>query len=187
MKHFIKAAWSPVLITILAIVGYLYEWPVELLSPALVVILVVGLVVMAVSVRERKLEHAALKLDDLARYFNRRFADTSSLSIFTIINSLSSLNNPGLLEWVRACNTSQVIFNAWCNGFTSRLGSDARTARFGVHLRGYLSELWLLVIHYHEFVEAFYEVAVKIEIPQETIDHYNRFSLEYNSFVQSFQ
>ena len=41
--------------------------------------------------------------------------------------------------------------------------------------------------HYYEFVEQFYELAENIEIPRETADQYNRFVMEYNSFVQNFR
>ena len=59
--------------------------------------------------------------------------------------------------------------------------------RFGLYLRTYLNELWLVNSHYYEFVEQFYEIARKIEIPQETIDQYNRFVVEFNTFVQNFR
>ena len=59
--------------------------------------------------------------------------------------------------------------------------------RFTVYLRTYLNELWLINSHYYEFVEQFYELAEKVEIPQETTDQYNRFVMEYNAFVQHFQ
>jgi len=187
MRYFFKAAWSPTLITVLAIIGYLYEWPVEILGPTLVLVLVIGLITLSESSRDRKLEHLSFRLRELTGYFYRRFAGSSSLSIFAIINSLSSLDNPRVLEWVGACNTSEVVFNAWGNGFTSRVESGARGARFSSYISAHLGELWSLVTHYHEFVEAFYEVAVKMDVPQETLEHYNRFSVEYNSFVQSFQ
>ena len=54
-------------------------------------------------------------------------------------------------------------------------------------MRTFLNELWLINSHYYEFVEQFYEIAVKVEIPQETIDHYNRFVMEYNAFAQDFR
>ena len=65
--------------------------------------------------------------------------------------------------------------------------SDIRTRRFDIYLRTYLNELWLVNSHYFEFVEQFYEVAAKVEIPQETIDQYNRFVTEYNAFAQDFR
>ena len=182
-----RIGWSPILITALAVVGYINEWPIEALAPVLIIILVIGLVVAATGAREQTLERSSLKLRELAGYFSRRFAGNSSLSIFTIINSLFNVDNPKVWDWARACDMSQRIFNTWCDSFVSRVESDIRTRRFTVYLRTYLNELWLINSHYYEFVEQFYEVAEKVEIPRETIDQYNRFVMEYNTFVQDFR
>jgi len=112
---------------------------------------------------------------------------SSSLSIFAIIDSLFNIDNPKLWDWARACDISQRIFNTWCSSFISRVESDIRTRRFDIYLRTYLNELWLVNSHYFEFVEQFYEVAAKVEIPRETIDQYNRFVMEYNAFAQDFR
>jgi len=111
----------------------------------------------------------------------------SSLSIFTIIDSLFNIENPTVWHWARACDMSRRIFNTWCDSFISRVESDIRTRRFDVYLHTYLNELWLINNHYCEFIEQFYEIAVKVKIPQETIDQYNRFVMEYNAFVQDFR
>ncbi|MFC2016660.1 hypothetical protein ACFLUF_02990 [Chloroflexota bacterium] len=140
-----------------------------------------------ISARERQMELSALRLRQLAGYFNRRFTGNSSLSIFAIIDSLFSIDNPQLWDWARACDMSQRIFNTWCNSFIDRVESDTRTGRFSIYLRTYLDELWLLNNHYYEFIEQFGEIAERIEIPPETIDQYNRFAVEYNSFVQNFR
>ena len=107
--------WSPILITALAIVGYIYEWPIEALAPSLVIILVIGLVVGASGAKEKQLEHLSLRLKELAGYFNRRFTGNSPLSIFAIIDSLFTVDNPKLWDWARACDMSQRIFDTWCN------------------------------------------------------------------------
>ena len=65
--------------------------------------------------------------------------------------------------------------------------SDIKTRRFTVYLHTYLTELWLINNHYHEFTEQFYEIATKIEMPRETVDQYNRFVVEYNAFAQHFR
>ncbi len=182
-----KTGWSPILITALAVAGYIYEWPVEVLVPVLIIILVIGLAVAATGGREKELERSSLRLKELAGYFNRRFAGNSSLSIFAIIDSLFNVDDPKLWDWARACDMSQRIFNTWCDSFISRVESDIRMRRFTVYLRTYLNELWSINSHYYEFVEQFYEVAEKVEIPRETIDQYNRFVVEYNAFVQRFQ
>ena len=179
-----SASWPAILITVLAVVGYIYEWPIEALAPALVVILVAGMVAAATGAKEKELERSSLRLRELAGYFARRFAGNSSLSIFAIIDGLYSVDNPQLWDWARACDMSQRIFNSWCDGFISRVQSDTRTRRFTIYLRTYLNELWLLTSHYHEFVEQFHEVAGKLEVPLETVDQYNRFATEYNAFVQ---
>ena len=111
----------------------------------------------------------------------------SSLSIFAIINSLFNLDNPKLWDWARACDMSARIFNTWGNSFIDRLEGDTRTGRFSMYLRTYLNELWLLNNHYYEFIEQFHEIAQSVEIPREARDQYNRFVVEYNSFLQNFR
>ncbi len=187
LRTIISWGWSPILITALALIGYFYEWPIGALAAILIIILVIGLVVVATSAGEKELERSSLKLRELAGYFNRRFAGDSSLSIFAIINTLFNIDNPKLWDWARACDISQRIFNTWCDSFISRVESDVRTRRLPVYLRTYLNELWLINTHYYEFIEQFYEVAEKVEIPQETVDQYNRFVVEYNAFAQDFQ
>ena len=185
--YLLKIGWSPIFITALAVAGYLYEWPVEALAPALVVILIVGLVVAAVSGKERELERSSLKLKRLAGYFNRRFAGNSSLSIFAIIDSLFGTDNPKLWEWARACDMARRVFNTWGDSFISRVESDIRTRRYTVYLHTYLNELWLINNHYYEFVEQFYEVADRVNVPPEAADQYKRFVMEYNAFVHDFR
>lgn len=187
LRAILNRGWSPVLITVLAVVGYIYEWEVRVIAPALFAILVIGLVVAAVGAREKQLELSSFKLRQLAGYFNRRFMGNSSLSIFAIIDSLFNIERPQLWDWARACDVSQRIFNTWCSSFIDRLESDVRTRRFNVYLVTYLNELWLVNSHYYEFIEQFYEIVERIEIPRETIEQYNRFVTEYNSFVQNFR
>jgi hypothetical protein len=187
LKTIINWGWCPILITALAVVFCIYGLPVEIVAPVLGVILVVGLVVAIIRAKEKQLELSSQRLRQLAGYFSRRFMGNSLLSIFAIIDSLFNIDNPKLWDWARACDMSQRIFNTWCSSFISRVESDIRTRRFGVYLRTYLNELWLVVSHYYEFIEQFYEVAAKVEIPQETIDQYNRFVVEYNAFAQDFR
>ncbi len=183
----LRTGWSPVLITALAVAGYIYKWPIEATVPGLVIILVIGLTMMVVGAREREWERALSRLKGLSGYFTRRFAGNSSLAIFAIISRLFNVDNPKLWDWAQACDMSQRIFNTWCDSFISRLENDVRTRRLPLYLRTYLNELWLINGHYYEFVEQFYEVAEKVELPQETIDQYNKFVVEYNAFVQDFQ
>ncbi len=187
LRTIINWGWCPILITAVAVVGFIREWEVWAVAPILIIILVIGLVVAVIGARERQLELSSQRLRQLAGYFNRRFMASSSLSIFAIIDSLFNIDNPKLWDWARACDISQRIFNTWCSSFISRVESDIRTRRFDVYLRTYLNELWLVNSHYFEFIEQFYEVAVKVEIPHETIDQYNRFVMEYNAFVQDFR
>ncbi len=187
LRAVINRGWSPILITALAVVGFIFEWEIWIFAPVLGLILVIGLVVAARGAKERELELSLLRLRQLAGYFTRRFMGNSSLSIFAIIDSLFNIDNPKLWDWARACDISQRIFNSWCNSFISRVESDIGTKRFDVYLRTYLNELWLVNSHYYELVEQFYELAEKVEIPQETIGNYNRFVMEYNAFVQDFR
>ena len=179
--------WSPVIITALAIAGYRYEWPIEIMAPVLIFTLIIGLLIGFLNARERELELALLKLRQLASYFNRRFMGKSSLSIFSVIDTLYALDNPQVWDWARACGVSQRIFDAWCESFIIRVESDLRTKRFDVYRRAYLNELWLMSTHYYEFIEQFCELAQKISMPRETVEQYNRFVMEYNGFVQNFR
>jgi len=179
--------WSPILITALAMVGFIYEWEIWVIAPALGVILVIGLVVAVVRAGERQLELLSMRLRQLAGYFNRRFMGSSSLSIFAIIDTLFNIDDPQLWDWARACDMSARVFNTWCDSFIDRIEGDTRTGRFRIYLRTYLNELWLLNSHYYEFVEQFYEIAEKVEIPPATKDQYSRFAVEYNTFVQNFR
>ncbi len=187
LRTVVRWGWSPTLITALAVTGYIYEWPIAALATGLIVILLIGLAMIATDAREKELERSSLRLKELAGYFSRRFAGTSSLSIFAIINSLFSVDNPKLWDWARACDIAQRIFNTWCDSFISRVESDIKTRRFTVYLHTYLTELWLINNHYHEFTEQFYEIATKVEMPRETVDQYNRFVVEYNAFAQHFR
>ena len=179
--------WSPIVITALAIVGYRAEWQIEIFAPVLVFILIIGLVMALLGTREKELELALLRLRQLAGYFDRRFMGKSSLSIFSVIDSIYAIDNPQIWEWARACGMVQRVFDAWCESFIVRVESDLRTRRFDVYRRAYLNELWLMSTHYYEFIEQFYDLAQKVEMPRETIEQYNRFVMEYNGFVQNFQ
>ncbi len=187
LRTLVSWGWSPILITALAIIGYLYEWPIEVLILTLVSLLVVGLVAALVLAREKRLELSMVKFQQLVGYFNRRFMGDSSLSIFAIINSLFKVDNPKAWDWARACDMSKRVFNTWGTNFTARVESDIRTHRLNIYLPIYLNELWLLNTHYYEFVEQFYQVAKNIELPQETLEQYSRFVMEYNAFIQDFR
>jgi hypothetical protein len=187
LKTMLNRGWYPALITAIAVVGLVYEWPIEVVAPALVVILCIGLIIAAIRAKKNEMELQAMKLTQLAAYFNRRFMGNSSLSIFAIIDSLYSIDNPKVWDWARACGMSQRIFDTWANNFTTRVESDLRSRRYTVFLHTHLNELWSINSHYHEFTEQFYEVAEKFEIPKEIVDQYNRFSVEYNAFIQNFR
>jgi len=187
LRTVINWGWCPILITVLAVLGYVFEWPIEIIAPLLIFILIVSLVVAAIKAREKKLELASQRLKQIAGYFNRRFMGSSSLSIFAIIDTLFNIDEPKLWDWARTCDTAKRIFDTWCGSFISRVESDISTRRFDIFLRNYLNELWLLTTHYYEFVEQFYEIATQVEIPRETIDQYNRFAVEYNNFAQDFR
>jgi len=187
LRAVVNWGWCPILITVLAVLGFIFEWEIWIITPVLGVILVIGLVMAVRGARERELKLSFLRLWQLTGYFVRRFTGNSSLSIFAIIDSLFNIDNPKLWDWARACDTSQRIFNSWCNSFISRVESDIGNRRFAVSLPIYLNELWLVNTHYYELVEQFYEVAEKFEIPQETREQYSRFVMEYNAFVQDFR
>jgi len=187
LKTIVNWGWCPVLIGVLALVGYEYEWPIWILATILAVIFIIGLIMAVTGAKEKELELASQRLRQLAGYFNRRFMGDSSLSIFVVIRSLFSTDDAKVWAWVRECEVAQRIFNTWCSSFIGRVESDIRTRRFDVYLRTYLDELWLINSHYYEFVEQFCEVAENVKMPRETIDQYNRFAMEYNAFVRDFR
>ena len=187
LKAIVYQGWALIIITAVAIIGYVYEWPIGLLATILGVVLVIGLVTAVVSAREKELEKSSHKLRQLAGYFCRRFMGDSSLSIFAIIDSLFKTDDPKLWDWARACDMAQRVLNTWCSSFTSRLEVDTRTGRFTVYLRSYLNELWLMTNLYYEFVEQFHEIAQKIALPPETLGQYRKFVVEYNSFAAQFR
>ena len=187
LKTIVNRGWYPTLITALAVLGYIYGWPVEVVAPALIIILAIGLFVSVIKAREKQLRISAMKLKQLAEYFTQRFTGDSSISIFSIIDNLFGVEDPKLWEWARACDMSQRILNGWCSSFANRVEGDIGLRKFADYLYTYLNELWLITSRYYDFIEQFYEVAEKVEIPQEFIDRYNKFVMEYNAFVQSFR
>jgi len=187
LKIIVHRGWCPALITAIAVVGLVFEWPIEVVAPTLIVILLIGLVIAIIRAKKNELELQSMRLTQLSAYFNRRFMGNSSLSIFAIIDSLFSIDNPKIWDWARACGMSQRIFDTWSNNFSTRVESDLRSRRYTVFLHTHLNELWSINSHYHEFTEQFYEVAEKFEVPKEIVDQYNRFTVEYNAFVQNFR
>jgi hypothetical protein len=179
--------WWPIVITVVALVGTAYEWPMVVLAPILVAILVSGLVTAVTSTRRQRLELSLSRLRQMAGYFNRRFMGESSLSIFAIIDTLFTIDNPKLWDWARACDMAKRLFNTWCDSFINRIETDVRSGRPQAYLYTYLNELWLVNNHYYEFIEQFYEVAGTVEIPKESRDQYNRLVMEYNAFAQEFR
>ena len=186
-RTIISWVWFPIVITVLALISSIREWPISATAPILVTLLVIGLVMAITGVKRRSLELSLLRLRQIAGYFNRRFMGDSSLSIFAIIDSLFNIDNPKLWDWARACDMTKRVFNTWCDSFIDRVESDVRSGRPEAYLYTYLNELWLVNNHYYEFIEQFYEVAEKVEIPPETRDQYNRLVVEYNAFAQDFR
>lgn len=183
----LKNIWSPLVITAVAIVGTYYQWSKEIIWTIVGVVFVCGLVTTYIFERQRKSEYSFNKLKGLGGYFVRRFSGNSPLSIFAIINSAASINDHAIQEWIRQCNTAQLIYDSWSNGYINRLESDTKPGNFDAHIRIHILELWSLVVHYHEFVEQFHELASKIRLSNETVEQFNRFATEYNAFVQKLQ
>jgi len=188
-KTLVNRGWYPALITAIAVVGLVYykESYVNIIIPTLVVILLLGLLIAMIRAKKDELELQSMKLTQLAQYFNRRFMGNSSLSIFAIIDSLFSVDNPKIWDWARACGMSQRIFDTWANNFTTRVESDLRSRRYTVFLHTHLNELWSINSHYYEFIEQFFEVAERFEVPSDIVEQYNRFMVEYNAFIQNFR
>ena len=79
------------------------------------------------------------------------------------------------------------IFDSWAENFATRVESDLRNRRYTVFLNTHINELWAMNNHYYEFIEQFAEIAQKFDVPRDSIDQYNKFTAEYNVFVQNFR
>ncbi|MFC1899307.1 hypothetical protein ACFLXP_03140 [Chloroflexota bacterium] len=187
LRELVKWGWCPFFITALAITGTIFYWNIWIISSVLVAILTAGVILTVRDHRERDLRLYFLRLWHLSGYFTRRFTGNSSLSIFAVISSLFNIDNPQLWDWARSCDISQRIFNSWCDNYISRLESDINIRQFEIALPIYINELWSINNHYYDLIAQFYEIAEKMEVPQETINLYNRFAVEYNAFVQDFR
>ena len=67
------------------------------------------------------------------------------------------------------------------------MGRDIGATNLDDYLSTYLDELWQITGQYYDFIEQFYEIAAKVEIPPETLEQYHRFVMEYNAFAQNFR
>jgi len=187
IKAVFTRGWAAMLIAALAIAGYLLSWPMEAFIASIASVLIIFIAFAAIGARERMLDEAAESLKELSGYFYRRFMGESSLSIFAIINSLFRMENSKLWEWARSCDNAQRVFNTWCDSFGTRQEMDHRTRRYSAYLRVSAKELWLMVNMYQEYVEQFVEVANHMELAPEILDQYQRFGMEYNTFVTQFR
>ncbi|MDD4876640.1 MAG: hypothetical protein PHQ86_05900 [Dehalococcoidales bacterium] len=188
LKMVINHSWCSVLITLLAVLGIIFDWGIWIIAPVLGFILAVGLFAAVKNARNRGLKLLFLRLWHLSGYFSRRFMGNSITSIFDIIYYLDTVDNHRVREWARASDSSQRIFNSWCQSFLTRLENDISDSKFDFHrYSNYLNELWLINNHYFETVKQFCEVVDKVGISPETREQYNRFTVEYNAFVQDFR
>jgi len=187
LRTIISRGWYPALITAIAVLSLIYELSINIIIPVLIAILCIGLIMVIINARNKELERQSLKLTQLSTYFNRRFMGNSSLSIFAVIDSLFSIEDPKVWDWARACEMSHRIFDTWSDNFATRVETDLRNRRYRDFLHTHLNELWAINNHYYEFTEQFCEVAEKFDVTQDTIDQYNRFAVEYNSFVENFR
>lgn len=187
IKAVFTRGWAAILIAALAITVYLLEWPMEAFISSIASVLIIFIGFSAVAAREKMLDESAESLKELSGYFYHRFMGESSLSIFAIINSVFKTENTSLWEWARSCDNAERVFNTWCDSFNTRLETDHRTRRYSAYLRVSTRELWLMVNMYQEYIEQFVEVANHVELPVETIEQFQRFKVEYNTFVGQFR
>ena len=186
-KTIINRGWYPTLITAIAIISLIYEISINVIIPTLVGLLCIGLIMVIINARRNELERQSIRLTQLATYFNRRFMGNSSLSVFAVIDGLFSVEDPKVWDWARACEMSHRIFDTWSDNFATRVESDLRGRRYNAFIQTHLNELWAINNHYYDFTEQFCEIADKFEISQDIIDQYNRFAVEYNTFVENFR
>ena len=185
----VKRGWFTVLITVIAVLALIFydSVPYTWVVPGLIILLFIGLIVTIITARNDKLGAQSLRLSQLASHFNRRFMGNSTLSIFAIIDSLFSMENQQVWEWARGCEMTRRVFDSWSENFAARVESDLQNRRFMAFLKTHINELWAMNNHYYEFVEQFTEIAERLEVPKNAIEHYRKFMEEYNIFVQNFR
>lgn len=189
LRSILSRGWYPALITAIAVIALIFYdvIPYTAIVPTLIVILCIGLVVAIIDARKNELELQSMRLSQLASYFHQRFTGNSSLSIFAVIDSLYSMENPKVWDWARACGMSQRILDSWSDNFIARVETDLRHRRYTVFLHTHLNELWTMNNHYYEFVEQFCEIVDKFQVSQDTLAQYGRFVTEYNAFAENFR
>ena len=58
--YFLHFSWLPMVLELaVAIIGYVYDWPIEVLATILSIVLVAGLVSVVVGAREKELEKSS--------------------------------------------------------------------------------------------------------------------------------
>ena len=188
-KSIVSRGWYPALITAIAVLSLIYydDLSINIMIPVLVVVLCIGLIVTVINTRQSQLEKQCVRLTQLATYFNRRFLGNSSLTIFTVIDNLFSIENPQVWEWARGCEMTHRIFDSWSGHFSTRVETDLRNRRYDTFLHTHINELWTLNNHYYDFTEQFCEIVDRFEVPKDVIEQYNRFITEYNAFVENFR
>ncbi len=189
LLYILKRGWYPALITAFAIVSLVfYEViPYAASVPVLAVLLCTGVIGAYINARRNQLELQSLRLSQLATHFNRRFMGNSQLSIFEIINGLFGVENEQIWEWARGCEMARRVFDSWAENFAARVESDLRGRRHIVFLQNHINELWALNNHYYEFTEQFVEIVNRFDVPRDVLDKFNKFTEEYNVFVQNFR
>lgn len=183
----LRWSWPTILITAVAICGYMFDWPFAMLVSVLGVLLIGGLISTSINLRDNEIRSFSRRIRGLASYFERRFMNNSPLSIFALTSGLFEASDHRLREWARVCGASGQIFDTWCDNFLTRMEADAHTGHLVTYLRHNVSELWSMVCHYHEFVAQFHDIGKRAGIPDDTLDAYNEFVVEYNTFIREFQ
>ena len=187
VKTILRYGWTPLLMGVVAVTASYSEWNIGALVAVLTLLFVVGMVTVALGVREKELENLSLRLRQLAGYFARRFMGDSSLSIFAITEMMFKMDDPDIWQWARSFDVSRRVFNSWCTGFINRIEGDLHSHRYQTYLPLYLNELWQINGHYHEVIMQFTEIAERVSVPQDIMEQYERFAVEYNAFVNSFR
>ena len=188
-SHILSRGWYPALITVIAVLSLIFYETIDytITVPVLIVLLCIWFVLAFINARKNQLEMQSMRLSQLATHFNRRFMGNSALSIFEVINSLFGMENTQVWEWARGAEMTRRIFDSWAENFATRVESDLRNRRYTVFLNTHINELWAMNNHYYEFIEQFAEIAQKFDVPRDSIDQYNKFTAEYNVFVQNFR
>ena len=187
LKLVIRRGWSLILVTVISIVSLEMNWPIWVIAPILVIILVVGLTMELRRSKQVQLTTMAEDLRDLTKHFYDTFIERRELSVFNLAQNLHTPSSPEIADWARACDMGGRVLHHWLTRFAARVEADIRIRKEERYLSACVHEFWDINNLYHDFVREFCQKASKEDITKSARESYNKFRVEYNAFVQNFR